>query len=106
MAEKFSQFQLGKTNKSLYLKQKWNFDCADKCLELIITDCSNYWTGTCEYLIILKLYIEYLNLCTNNLLKKIQKIMLKSQATCMTLISIALGQSLRMPSQCRHEAII
>ena len=58
--EDFSSFSTTVSpNKKLYLKQKWNDHVPEKYLELLITDSSNYWNGTCKFntsTLIFKLY--------------------------------------------------
>ena len=56
MTEKFSFFIRENTNKIYYLLQRWKFASADEStynnsplLTVVLTDATNYWTGTCKY---------------------------------------------------------
>lgn len=47
--ERFSLFLASESKERFYLKQKWNVvGSDDKYLELMITDGTCYWTGSCK----------------------------------------------------------
>ena len=46
--EKFTAFATSEAKERFYLKQKWNLDNDEKYLELLITDCTCYWSGCCK----------------------------------------------------------
>jgi hypothetical protein len=64
MIENFSSFQTDDSNKKYFLTQKWSKNLNESTnvyLRLVLSDCSNYWTGNCNYIICVIFKVSKLN---------------------------------------------